>query len=95
VSTHAEPQSPLRMLQIDPNNASLRNECVNRAIALGEYQQAEQLVDDHLREVPTDPHALFDRATILMACKQYRDAIAQLKALLGSGQPHAGSCSAS
>jgi tetratricopeptide (TPR) repeat protein len=87
---NAELQSLLRMLQTDPNNALLRSHFVRSAIAVGEYEHADQIVDTRLREVPTDPHALFDSATILMARKQYQDAILQLQSLLNSGQRHAG-----
>jgi len=90
VTTQVELQWLLRMLQIDPGNALLRSSCVKRAIALGEHEQAAQLVDARLREMPTDPHALFDSATLLMARKLYPEAIRQLQALLGSGPRAAG-----
>lgn len=83
-------QSLLRMLRSDPANASLRSKCVNTAIALAEYRQAQQLIDSRLRESPYDPHALFDNASLLIAQKDYRNAILRLNALLANGHRHSG-----
>jgi tetratricopeptide (TPR) repeat protein len=73
-------QSLLCMLQADPANSVLRSHCINTALALGDYQQAQQLVDDRLRHAPTDPHAR----------KEYGNAIPQLDALLSNGHRQPG-----
>lgn len=82
-------QSLLSMLKTDPANSALRSHCVKTALALNEFELAQQLVDSRLREAPADPHALFDSATILIARKQYADAVPQLGALLANGHRHA------
>jgi tetratricopeptide (TPR) repeat protein len=88
VSAHADLpklEALLQMLQTDPANTALRSDCVRVALAIGEPERAQQIVDARLKEVPTDPHALFDSVNVLIARKEYRNALVQLDALLAMG----------
>jgi tetratricopeptide (TPR) repeat protein len=80
----------LRLLAADPDNSSLRSQCVNAAIAQAEYKAAEELVHERLRVVPLDPIALFDNATLLIAQKDFAGATPLLKGMLANGHRQIG-----
>lgn len=78
------------MLKLDPENAALRSQCVNLALSLGDFAQAQSIVHSRLRESPYDASALFDDATIHIAQKRYREAVIPLSALLAGGVVNSG-----
>jgi tetratricopeptide (TPR) repeat protein len=78
------------MLKLDPGNTSLRTQCVDLALSLGKFDEAQAIVHSRLRESPYDAAALFDNATVHIARKQFRDAIPPLKALLSGGHANSG-----
>jgi tetratricopeptide (TPR) repeat protein len=78
------------MLKLDPENSSLRSQCVNLAVSLGDYARARAIVHSRLRESPYDASALFDDATVHIAQKQYREAVTPLAALLAGGVVNSG-----
>lgn len=75
-----------QMLQTDPANAVLRQQCVELATQAGKFDVVVRLADAALDAHPADAAALFDKATGLIGQRAYREALEVLQRL----QPPAG-----
>ena len=79
-STHKF-ESLRRFFEADPDNARLRRDCVDAAVAAGEFGFVRELADKRLASVPADPEAQFDRATALIGLKDFAGALEALRPL--------------
>jgi tetratricopeptide (TPR) repeat protein len=70
-----------RFLAAEPENARLRRDVVNTAVAAGEFEYVRQLAETRLADAPGDPEAQFDRATALMGLRDYAAAFDALQPL--------------
>ena len=70
------------LLQSDPTNARLARECVDLALASGDYDFVLNRTTRVLESSPQDAHAAFDRASALIGKRDYASAIEALRALL-------------
>lgn len=71
-----------RLLRADPGNPRLARECVELALACGEYDFVLQRTRDILSAAPQDLTASFDRATALIGKRAYADAIGVLREIV-------------
>jgi len=74
-------ESLRRFFEADPDNARLRRDCVNAAVAAKEFGFVRELADKRLASVPADPEAQFDRATALIGLKDFAGALETLRPL--------------
>lgn len=70
-----------RHLEADPENSRLRRDCLDAAVAAGEFGFVHELAEKRLASMPADPEAQFDRATALIGLKYFAGAIEALKPL--------------
>ena len=70
------------LLTADPGNDRLARECIELALQAGDFGFVIERADKTLAASPSDPQALFDRASALMGACDYRDAIVSLRAVL-------------
>ena len=68
-----------QMLRADPGNQRLARECVDLALACGDYDFVLQRTGDILSGSPLDLTASFDRATALIGKRHYIEAIGVLR----------------
>lgn len=83
--SHAERYQRLRRLyETDRRNTRLRRDCLDAAVAAGDYEYARDEADLALAAAPGDPTALFDAATARIGLREYplaRDLLERLQAL--------------
>jgi tetratricopeptide (TPR) repeat protein len=74
-------ESLRRFFEADPGNARLRRDCVDAAVAAGEFGFVRDLADKRLASAPADPEAQFDRATALIGLQDFASALEALRPL--------------
>jgi tetratricopeptide (TPR) repeat protein len=74
-------ESLRRFFEADPGNTRLRRDCVDAAVAAGEFIFVRELAEKRLESVPSDPEAQFDRATALIGLKDFAGALEALAPL--------------
>jgi tetratricopeptide (TPR) repeat protein len=67
------------LLRADPGNEPLARECMERALACGDYDFVLEQADQTLARSPEDLVARFNRATALMGKRDYESAIVVLR----------------
>jgi tetratricopeptide (TPR) repeat protein len=77
-------ESLRRFFEADPGNARLRRDCVDAAVAAGEFGFVRDLADKRLASAPADPEAQFDRATALIGLQDFAAAMEALRPLEAS-----------
>jgi tetratricopeptide (TPR) repeat protein len=80
-ASHSKFESLRRYFDADPDNARLRRDCVDAAVAAGEFGFIRELAEKRLASMPADPEAQFDRATALIGLKDFAGAIDALRPL--------------
>lgn len=70
------------LLRADPSNQRLARECVDLALACGDYDFVLQRTQRVLSGSPQDVSASFDRASALIGKREYTDAIAVLREIV-------------
>jgi tetratricopeptide (TPR) repeat protein len=70
-----------RFLAAEPDNARLRRDVVDTAIAAGEFQYLKEFAESRLAKAPDDAEAQFDRATAFLGLQDYPAALDALKPL--------------
>lgn len=70
-----------QLLRTDSKNARLRQQCVELALSLKDFDSVIEVADVTLAAAPDDAGARFDRATGLIGKREYRAALAVLETL--------------
>jgi tetratricopeptide (TPR) repeat protein len=73
------------LLRSEPDNLPLHRECVELAMAGGDFARALELVDARLTRHPAEAEALFARSNVLIGLKRYGEAVEILKSLEQQG----------
>jgi len=80
----------LKFLNSDPSNLSLFSECFDLSMRLGDFEKAQDLVDDALKLHPNEHSVYFEQSKIYLALGNYEDAVSALNSIREQGTNNSG-----